>query len=237
MLGTHKELKKSFIPWLFGLLVREDVCKDVYELCPLQGICGSRGNRMKRNIAFLKKINIFLAVLGLHCCVSAFSGFGSRGYALVAACRLLIAGLLLLQSTGYRQGLQRLWHTGLVAPQHVGCSRTRPGTCVCCLRNWIPNRGPPGQSWKGTFLTLLGRVLRVTYVCFLLWGGMWAERGHGSPLPGDSLYKKVRAKEALLSFTAQGPLNQVSSPGHDEDPFLCESLFETQTKGGPWLCQ
>ena len=72
------------------------MCVKMFELCPLQGICGSRGNRMKRNIAFLKKINIFLAVLGLHCCVSAFSGFGSRGYALVAACRLLIAGASLV---------------------------------------------------------------------------------------------------------------------------------------------
>ena len=105
--------------------------------------------------------------------------------------------LLLLRSTGYRHGLQQLWHISLVAPWHVGCSRTRSGTCFCCIRKWIPNHGPPGKSWKGTFLTLLGRVLQVTCVCFLLWGRMWAERERGSSPLGDALCKKVRAKEAL----------------------------------------
>ena len=46
--------------------------------------------------------------------------------------------LLLLWSTGSRRAgsrgqAQQLWHTGLVAPQHVGSSRTRDRTHVPCI--------------------------------------------------------------------------------------------------------
>ena len=34
---------------------------------------------------------------------------------------------------------QQLWLTGLVAPQHVGSSRTRAQTCVPCIGRWILN--------------------------------------------------------------------------------------------------
>ena len=32
-----------------------------------------------------------------------------------------------------------LWHTGLVALQHMGSSRTRDRTCVPCIGGRIPN--------------------------------------------------------------------------------------------------
>ena len=52
---------------------------------------------------FLKKMDLFLAVLGLDCCVSGFSGFGSRG-SLVAVCGLLVAVASLVWSTVLDKG-------------------------------------------------------------------------------------------------------------------------------------
>ena len=65
--------------------------------------------------SFLKLINLFylfLAVLGLCCCVRAFSSCGERGLLFVEVCGLL-RWLLLLRSTGSR-------HAGSVV---VACGR------------------------------------------------------------------------------------------------------------------
>ena len=48
-------------------------------------------------------MDLFLAVLGLDCCVSGFSGFGSRG-SLVAVCGLLVAVASLVWSTVLDKG-------------------------------------------------------------------------------------------------------------------------------------
>ena len=60
---------------------------------------------------------------------------GSRVWGFTS-CGLLVAGSLVaaprLQSTG-----RQLWCTGLVAPQHVGSSRTRDRTRVSCIGRWI----------------------------------------------------------------------------------------------------
>ena len=72
------------------------------------------------------KIYSFLAALGLC--------FGERGLFFVAVCRLLI---LLLQSTGSRGWIQKLWQTGLVAPRQVGSSWTRDQTRVPCIGRQI----------------------------------------------------------------------------------------------------
>ena len=62
--------------------------------------------------------NLFLAVLGVHCCLRAFSRCSEWG--------LCLQWLLLLQSTGSRtHELQWLWRTELVLSQHVGSSQTR----------------------------------------------------------------------------------------------------------------
>ena len=54
-------------------------------------------------MSFLKFfIYLFLAVLGLHCRTWAFSSCSKRGLLFIAVSGLLIAGLLLLQSTGFR---------------------------------------------------------------------------------------------------------------------------------------
>ena len=56
-----------------------------------------------------------MAVLGLLCCMGFSLGVTSRGYSLVAAHRLLIAVVSLMQSMGSREcGLQWLRHLGSV---------------------------------------------------------------------------------------------------------------------------
>ena len=52
------------------------------------------------SLGFLKNIYLFLAVLGLRCCVWAFSSCGERGLLLVAVVGFSLQWLLLLWSTG-----------------------------------------------------------------------------------------------------------------------------------------
>ena len=73
----------------------------------------------------------FLATLGLHCDVRA-SHFGS-----CSCCRAQA-----LEHVGFsncRTWPQQLWHTGLVAPRHVGSSRIRDRTHVPWTGRWILN--------------------------------------------------------------------------------------------------
>ena len=96
-------------------------------------------------------IYLFLAVLGLHCCVGfslvvtregytslQYSGFslwrllslqsiGSR------MCRLTCAGWEQLRLPGARSQYQQLWSTGLAALHHVVSTRIRDWTCVSCI--------------------------------------------------------------------------------------------------------
>ena len=65
-----------------------------------------------------------------------------RGLSLVAASRgfsvIALPGLLLLRSTGSRvRQFQWLWHTGLVASQHVESSWTRDKTHVADTGRWV----------------------------------------------------------------------------------------------------
>ena len=97
-------------------------------------------------------IYLVLAVLGLCCCAWAFSSCGEQGLLFVAVCGLLIVvasliaehrlqahGLQQLWLTGFRAQAQQLWLSGLVAPWHVGSSRTRDRTCVPCIGRQILN--------------------------------------------------------------------------------------------------
>ena len=91
------------------------------------------------------------AVLGLHCCTGSFLILASGDYSLVAFERashcsgfsccgarslehtgfnVVAYGLSSCNSPGSREEAQYLWHTGLVAPQHVGSSQTRDRTRV-----------------------------------------------------------------------------------------------------------
>ena len=89
---------------------------------------------------------VFVAVRGL------FSSCGNRGLLFVAVCGLLLAvasfvlehrlqapRLQQLWHVGSRTQAQQLWHKGLVAPRHVGSSRTRARTHVPCIGRQILN--------------------------------------------------------------------------------------------------
>ena len=101
-----------------------------------------RNNLHVVKLTFFKKnfiyLFIYLAVLGFCCCVRAFSSCSERGLLFVAVRRLrtavasLVAGHWLqahgfqqLRFAGSRAQAQQLWCTDLVAPRHVGSSRTR----------------------------------------------------------------------------------------------------------------
>ena len=87
----------------------------------------------------------------------------SRGYSSLRCAGFSLWWILLVWSTGSRHvgfsrcgtWAQQLWHTGLVAPQHVGSSRTRARTCVPCIGRRIPNhcatRGAPGWSFNSRY--------------------------------------------------------------------------------------
>ena len=60
-------------------------------------------------------------------------GFSGRWLLLLQSVGSRALGLQQPQLPGSRAQAQRLWGTGLVAPQHVGSSRTRDGTHVSCI--------------------------------------------------------------------------------------------------------
>ena len=97
----------------------------------------------------------FLAALSLHCCTRAFSSCGKQGLFFVVEHGLLIVVASLLAEHGLQAcRLQQLWLTGLVAPQHVGSSRTRAQTRVPCIGRRILNhcttREVPGKRFFKT---------------------------------------------------------------------------------------
>ena len=56
--------------------------------------------------------------------------------------------------SGSRTQAQQLWCTGLVAPQHVGSSRTRARTRAPCIGRWILNHYATREAQTLTFLFL-----------------------------------------------------------------------------------
>ena len=51
-------------------------------------------------LIYLFYLFLFLAVLGVHCCVRAFSSCGERGLLILAVCGLLIAATSLVVEHG-----------------------------------------------------------------------------------------------------------------------------------------
>ena len=98
---------------------------------------------------------VFVAECGLS--LVAASG----GYSSLQCTGFSLQWLPLSQSTGSRHaGLsscgaraQQFWRTGLLAPRHVGSSRTRVRTCVLCTsRQWFPITAPPGKFQRRQFI-------------------------------------------------------------------------------------
>ena len=139
----------------------------------------------------------------------------SRGYSLVTVLGLLIAGLLLLWSTGSRgPGLQYSWledsrawvqeleHTGLDAPGHVRSSCTRYLICLLCFGRQIPShwttREVHAKFNSRPFLTAhlstpLPNFQHVVKVLKMLYGNLKEEtkEGHSTKYFASSLYLKL----------------------------------------------
>ena len=60
--------------------------------------------------------------------------------------------------TGSRVQAQQLWRTGLVAPRHVGSSRTRARTRVPCIGRRIPNHCVTREALSGYFYKCISRI-------------------------------------------------------------------------------
>ena len=91
---------------------------------------------------FFLMIYLFLATLGLHCCMWAFTSCG--GWELLCSCGAQVSHCRAraLECTGFSccsSRAQWLWHECLVAPKHVESSRTRDWTHVPCIGRWILN--------------------------------------------------------------------------------------------------
>ena len=83
-----------------------------------------------------------MAVLGLHCCMQAFSSCGEQGLLFDGVHGFLIAVVSLVAEHGLQASrLQQLQHVGsvVVAHGHVGSSRTRARIRVPCIGRRILN--------------------------------------------------------------------------------------------------
>ena len=117
---------------------------------------------------FILFIYLFLAALGLRCCVLALSSCGEQGLLFVAVRGLLVAVAPLIAEHGLqahrlqqlwlvssRAQAQQLWHTGLVALRHVGSSWTKARTRVPCIVRWILNYCATREAPPTSFLILI----------------------------------------------------------------------------------
>ena len=102
---------------------------------------------------------MYLTVVGLRCCERASSSYRRQGYSL---CGLLTAGASPVAKHGLESAwVQRLWLTGLAAPQNVGSPWTRDQTHVLCFarrihNHWTTRGNPPlltsESLWIPTFI-------------------------------------------------------------------------------------
>ena len=92
-------------------------------------------------------IYLVLSVLGLCCCMPAFSSWREWGLLFVVVGRLSMWWFLFLQSTGSRVcRLQSLWSRGLIAPWHAESSGSGIKPMSPALAGEFSFTVPPGKS-------------------------------------------------------------------------------------------
>ena len=144
----------------------------------------------------------FLVVLHLHCCRGFSLVVESRAYSLVVVLRLLLAvaafvvehGLWGMQDSvvglvGSRAQAQQLWHTGLVAPQHVGSSQTRDRTRVCCIDRQILYHWATREALF--FSIYVPTILKYTYPQVVLDSILFLEVKFFFPVPANSSHFQI----------------------------------------------
>ena len=115
-------------------------------------------------LKFIYFIYLFLATLGLHCYVWAFSSCREWGLLLLKStgsrCRDFSSCGTWAQQlwlTGSRVQTRQLWCTDLVAPWHVGSSWTRARTSIPCTGRRILNHSATREVLH-LFLTIYFQV-------------------------------------------------------------------------------
>ena len=128
-----------------------------------------------------KIIYLFLIALGLHCFVWAFSSFREWGPLILIALASPVVELRLwvvqasvvmlgeLSSCSSQVWGQKLGYPGLVAPKHVGSSRTRDQTCVSCVGRQILYRWATREAlWWNSFIPVFNKQFSSAFnTCFL----------------------------------------------------------------------
>ena len=102
-------------------------------------------------VASLVLFNLFSAVLGLWCCVPAFSSYSEQGSSLRCT-GFSLRGLLIEEHGLQMRGPQQLGSAGLAAPRQVGPSRTRIQPVSPAAASGFLSTGPPGKSLDCRFL-------------------------------------------------------------------------------------
>ena len=134
-------------------------------------------------------ICLFPTVLSLRCCSGC--SLAAPGCSLVVKCRILLAGLLLSWSLGFRAGQrQQLWCTGLVTRRHMGSS-------PCLLPGWAASNPAchPGSAHA---------MKDYSPVCFIL--GFFLGGGF-QPLKNVKIIFSSQAVWVEIRFSQQAPLN------------------------------
>ena len=80
---------------------------------------------------------LVLAVLGLRCCVRAFSSCSRWGLLSTVVFGLPLPGVSYCRPQDSAAWAQQFWHMGFVAPRHTGSSWTRDRTSVPCIARQI----------------------------------------------------------------------------------------------------
>ena len=126
----------------------------------------------RQNYFFKKFIHLFIfSYIGSLLLCEGFLQLQRAGATLHCSAWASHCGLSLLQSMGSRRvnfsscgtQAQQLWLTGLVAPWHMGSSRTRARTHVPCIGRRFLTTAPPGKSPKTTIENKLPLKVNMTH--------------------------------------------------------------------------
>ena len=145
-------------------------------------------NFYSRIFKIIFKIYLFLAVLGLCCCMGFSLIAVSRGYSSLHCTGFLLQGLVLLRRTGWRAPsfsscgtwarqlpflgskaqAQQFWRMGWVAPWHLGSSWIKDHTWVSCIGWWILYHSHKGSPSSRIFMAsgLMIKVFNPFWVNF-----------------------------------------------------------------------
>ena len=108
-------------------------------------------------------LNLFLAVLVLHCCAWALSSCGEWELLFIAEHGLLTVVAYLVAELGCRErGLQELWCTGSVVPCRVESSQARDQTRVSCGGRWVLNHCTTTEVLNLRLLVMPSRYHRLS---------------------------------------------------------------------------